>query len=192
LPLAAWLQTSRCSGPPPTPRVRCGNNNHPKPRGVWFVALAPSTRAAQLPFIPSVVVLEPIYHGVALAPVSFHHRQLACFRIRSLGMAPHARSAVSTAMMLFVAAVAAQTVTVTITAPPTASATPSITAVSDCHAHSTVKYVATLGILSRITLTLTGNSWCMVGTEEYPISGPTATEQFQPQYTDCHKHGAKT
>jgi zinc transporter 1/2/3 len=95
-------------------------------------------------------------------------------------------------MMLFVAAVAAQTVTVTITAPPTASATPSITAVSDCHAHSTVKYAATLDILSRITLTLTGNSWCMVGTEEYPISGPTATEQFQPQYTDCHKHGAKT
>jgi zinc transporter 1/2/3 len=88
-------------------------------------------------------------------------------------MAPHARSAVSTAMMLFVAAVAAQTVTVTITAPPTASATPSITAVSDCHAHSTV-------------------NWCMVGTEEYPISGPIATEQFQPQYTDCHKHGAKT
>jgi hypothetical protein len=41
-------------------------------------------------------------------------------------------------------------------------------------------------------LVLTYNSWCMVGTEEYQISGPTATEEFQAQYTDCHTHGTET
>lgn len=32
----------------------------------------------------------------------------------------------------------------------------------------------------------------MFGTEEYQISGPTATEEFQAQYTDCHTHGTET
>jgi hypothetical protein len=41
-------------------------------------------------------------------------------------------------------------------------------------------------------VTLTFNSWCMVGTEEYQISGPTATEEFQAQYTSCHTHGTET
>jgi hypothetical protein len=59
-----------------------------------------------------------------------------------------------------------------------------------CPQHSQVRCDLGNSVLNN--LTLTGNSWCMVGTEEYPISGPTATEQFQPQYTDCHKHGAKT
>ncbi|KAF2622818.1 Zip-domain-containing protein [Macroventuria anomochaeta] len=65
------------------------------------------------------------------------------------------------------------TVTVTATITQPASATPTITAVSDCHPHGTT-------------------NWCMVGTEEYQISGPTATEEFQAQYTDCHKHGSDT
>jgi zinc transporter 1/2/3 len=30
----------------------------------------------------------------------------------------------------------------------------------------------------------------MVGDEEYQVSGPTATEEFQAEYTDCHAHGA--
>jgi zinc transporter 1/2/3 len=32
----------------------------------------------------------------------------------------------------------------------------------------------------------------MVGEEEYQVSGPTATEEFQAEYTDCHTHGAAT
>lgn len=81
------------------------------------------------------------------------------------------RSAVSTAVLLFAASVVAQTTT---PPPSTASvATPTITAVSDCHAHQTV-------------------NWCMYGTEEYQIVGPTATEEFQAEYTDCHTHGSET
>ncbi|KAH6644300.1 ZIP zinc transporter-domain-containing protein [Boeremia exigua] len=74
-----------------------------------------------------------------------------------------------------VALTGVQTVTVTATATVTqgSSAAPQITAVSDCHAHGTV-------------------NWCMAGTEEYQISGPTATEEFQAQYTDCHTHSAET
>ncbi|KAJ4984247.1 zip zinc transporter [Stagonosporopsis vannaccii] len=70
---------------------------------------------------------------------------------------------------------APQTVTITATATITqaGSAAPKITAVSDCHPHGTV-------------------NWCMAGTEEYQISGPTATEEFQAQYTDCHTHGTET
>lgn len=32
----------------------------------------------------------------------------------------------------------------------------------------------------------------MVGTEEYQVSGPTKTEEFQATYTDCHTHGSET
>ena len=32
----------------------------------------------------------------------------------------------------------------------------------------------------------------MVGTEEYQVVGPTATEEMQPEYTDCHTHGSDT
>ena len=32
----------------------------------------------------------------------------------------------------------------------------------------------------------------MAGSEEYQVSGPTATEEFQAQYTDCHTHGSET
>ncbi|RMZ73595.1 zinc iron transporter [Pyrenophora seminiperda CCB06] len=74
--------------------------------------------------------------------------------------------------------VAAQTVSVTSgvrqTAAVTATSfTPSITAVSGCHAHKTALF-------------------CLAGSEEYQVSGPTATEQFQAQYTDCHMHGPST
>ncbi|KAI8938185.1 hypothetical protein NX059_005850 [Plenodomus lindquistii] len=81
-------------------------------------------------------------------------------------MASSMRSAVLT-VILFATSVVAQTTT-----PPSSAAlaTPTITAVSDCHAHSTV-------------------NWCMYGTEEYQIAGPTATEEFQAEYTDCHTHG---
>jgi zinc transporter 1/2/3 len=41
-------------------------------------------------------------------------------------------------------------------------------------------------------LALTCNSWCMVGEEEYQVSGPTATEEFQSEYTGCHTHGSET
>ena len=57
---------------------------------------------------------------------------------------------------------------VTVTAAPTAT----FTAVSDCHPHGTVQF-------------------CMAGTAEYEVVGPTATEQFEPQYTGCHAHGAE-
>jgi hypothetical protein len=192
LPLAAWLQTSRCSGPPPTPRVRCCNNNRPKPRGAWFVALAPNIQAEQLPFTPSVVVLEPIYHGVALAPVSFHHPPTCLLPNLVL------RNGSTCAICSF----------------DCNDALRRCRRCADCycHDHSTTDGVCNtfhhcsvglpcpqhsqvrcdIGNSVLNNLTLTGNSWCMVGTEEYPISGPTATEQFQPQYTDCHKHGAKT
>ncbi|KAF2846709.1 Zip-domain-containing protein [Plenodomus tracheiphilus IPT5] len=81
------------------------------------------------------------------------------------------RSAVSAAILLFASSVVTQTTT-----PPASSAavaTPTITALSDCHPHSTV-------------------NWCMYGTEEYQIVGPTATEEFQAEYTDCHTHGSET
>ncbi|KAF2679198.1 Zip-domain-containing protein [Lentithecium fluviatile CBS 122367] len=32
----------------------------------------------------------------------------------------------------------------------------------------------------------------MVGTQEYQIVGPTATEEMEAQYTDCHTHGSET
>lgn len=93
---------------------------------------------------------------------------------------PNAAAATSTASSTTAAVgsvgvAGAQTVTVTATATITQalSAAPAITAVSDCHAHGTV-------------------NWCMFGTEEYQISGPTATEEFQAQYTDCHTHGTET
>lgn len=35
------------------------------------------------------------------------------------------------------------------------------------------------------------SSWCMAGTEEYQMVGPTATQEMQAQYTDCHTHGGK-
>ncbi|KAL6710606.1 high-affinity Zn(2+) transporter zrt1 [Coniothyrium glycines] len=84
-------------------------------------------------------------------------------------MVPVSRSVASAAILVFATSIAAQT-----TAAPstTSAAIPSITAVSDCHAHSTV-------------------NWCMAGTEEYQIVGPTATEEFQAQYTDCHSHGSE-
>ncbi|KAF1978991.1 Zip-domain-containing protein [Bimuria novae-zelandiae CBS 107.79] len=34
--------------------------------------------------------------------------------------------------------------------------------------------------------------YCMVGTAEYEIVGPTATEVFEPEYTGCHSHGGET
>ncbi|KAL5384453.1 hypothetical protein DPSP01_005252 [Paraphaeosphaeria sporulosa] len=81
------------------------------------------------------------------------------------------RVAASAALVFLSASVAAQSTT---PAPPTTSAAaPSITAVSDCHTHSTVQY-------------------CVAGTAEYEIVGPTATEEFEAQYTDCHSHGSST
>ncbi|CAO2654035.1 Nn.00g107680.m01.CDS01 [Neocucurbitaria sp. VM-36] len=78
---------------------------------------------------------------------------------------------VSIAVLLLATGIAAQTTTGT---PSTTSvATPSITAVSECHGHGTV-------------------NWCMAGTEEYQVFGPTRTEEFQAQYTDCHTHGSST
>ena len=41
-------------------------------------------------------------------------------------------------------------------------------------------------------MALTNGSWCMAGDEEYALSGPTATEEFQAQYTGCHTHGGET
>ncbi|OAL51578.1 Zip-domain-containing protein [Pyrenochaeta sp. DS3sAY3a] len=78
---------------------------------------------------------------------------------------------VSATILLLATAVAAQTTT----APPstTTAAAPSITAVSDCHPHGTV-------------------NWCMVGTEEYQVVGPTRTEEMEARYTDCHTHGSST
>lgn len=38
---------------------------------------------------------------------------------------------------------------------------------------------------------LTRDRWCMVGDEEYQVSGPTATEEFQAEYTDCHSHSSE-
>lgn len=38
---------------------------------------------------------------------------------------------------------------------------------------------------------LTLSRWCMVGDEEYQVSGPTATEEFQAEYTDCHSHSSE-
>jgi zinc transporter 1/2/3 len=32
----------------------------------------------------------------------------------------------------------------------------------------------------------------MVGEDEYQVIGPTATEEFQASYTDCHTHGTET
>ncbi|CAI9629628.1 zip-domain-containing protein [Alternaria burnsii] len=88
------------------------------------------------------------------------------------------RSTLSAAVLCLVGSVFAQTPTVTVTqagATTTVFTTgiPSITAVSDCHPHSTVL-------------------WCMVGEEEYQVSGPTATEEFQSEYTGCHTHGSET
>ncbi|RAR10617.1 Zip-domain-containing protein [Stemphylium lycopersici] len=91
------------------------------------------------------------------------------------------RSVPSTVVLLLAGFVAAQTATVTITNTVanqtttifTTSASPTFTAVSDCHKHSTVL-------------------WCMAGEDEYQVSGPTATEEFQEQYTSCHSHSSGT
>ncbi|KAH4203711.1 hypothetical protein HBI04_020110 [Parastagonospora nodorum] len=80
-------------------------------------------------------------------------------------------SATSLVALLFAACAAAQSVTPAPTS--TSSSKPTITAVSDCHPHGTV-------------------NWCMVGTEEYQVVGPTRTQDMQPQYTDCHTHGTQT
>ncbi|KAF1848755.1 Zip-domain-containing protein [Cucurbitaria berberidis CBS 394.84] len=82
-----------------------------------------------------------------------------------------ARIAASTGILLLARSIAAQTTT----APPstTSAAKPSITAVSECHPHGTV-------------------NWCMAGTEEYQVVGPTKTEAMESKYTDCHSHGIKT
>jgi hypothetical protein len=42
------------------------------------------------------------------------------------------------------------------------------------------------------SVALTTDSWCMVGTDEYQIVGPTRTQDFQAQYTDCHTHSTQT
>ncbi|EMD60337.1 hypothetical protein GGP41_008291 [Bipolaris sorokiniana] len=91
------------------------------------------------------------------------------------------RSVLSTAVLLLAGSAAAQTLTPTptstssvprrTTSAPTTASSPTFTAVSDCHPHKTVL-------------------WCMVGEEEYQVSGPTATEEFQSQYTDCHSHSS--
>ncbi|KAF1953470.1 Zip-domain-containing protein [Byssothecium circinans] len=57
----------------------------------------------------------------------------------------------------------------TITAAPTAT----FTAVSDCHAHGTVQF-------------------CVAGTAEYEVAGPTKTEEMESRYTGCHNHGVET
>lgn len=84
-------------------------------------------------------------------------------------MIPSMRVALgAVALVLAVPLVAAQTVTT----PPTttAAAVPTITAVSECHPHGTTLY-------------------CMSGTAEWPMKGPTKTEEFQSEYTSCHNHG---
>ncbi|EUC48340.1 hypothetical protein COCMIDRAFT_23885 [Bipolaris oryzae ATCC 44560] len=91
------------------------------------------------------------------------------------------RSILSIPVLLLAGSVAAQTLTPTptstssvarrTTSAPTTTSSPTFTAVSDCHPHKTVL-------------------WCMVGEEEYQVSGPTATEEFQSQYTDCHSHSS--
>ncbi|KAI0576796.1 zinc/iron transporter protein [Pyrenophora tritici-repentis] len=83
-------------------------------------------------------------------------------------------STLPTAAVLLAAFVAAQTPAMTpAPTPATTSFVPTLTAVSECHPHSTVL-------------------WCMAGTEEYQVVGPTKTEEFQAQYTDCHTHGSET
>ncbi|EOA84555.1 uncharacterized protein SETTUDRAFT_90653 [Exserohilum turcica Et28A] len=90
------------------------------------------------------------------------------------------RAALSTAALLLAGSVAAQTRTAPVTTPvasrsatvSTMSATTTFTAVSECHPHKTVL-------------------WCMADGKEYQVSGPTATEQFQAQYTDCHSHSSE-
>jgi len=47
-------------------------------------------------------------------------------------------------------------------------------------------------LITRMYAALTNYSWCMVGTEEYQVVGPTRTQDMQPQYTDCHTHGTQT
>lgn len=82
--------------------------------------------------------------------------------------------------------IAAQTTT---PAPTATSATaPSITAVSDCHAHATKQYVIIPGNRSIAN----EQRYCVAGTAEYEVKGPTATTEFEAQYTDCHSHGSST
>jgi zinc transporter 1/2/3 len=90
------------------------------------------------------------------------------------------------AVLLFAACAVAQTVTPAPTS--TSTVKPTITAVSDCHPHSTVKYVH----FRDERTALISDSWCMVGTEEYQVVGPTRTQDMQAQYTDCHTHGTET
>ena len=110
------------------------------------------------------------------------------------------RSVLSTVVLLLAGSVAAQTATVTITSTVadqtttvfTTSASPTFTAVSDCHPHSTVLYVRNVQAKKKKWSALTRYSWCMVGEDEYQVSGPTATEEFQEQYTSCHSHSSGT
>ncbi|KAF2715803.1 zinc/iron transporter protein [Pleomassaria siparia CBS 279.74] len=74
--------------------------------------------------------------------------------------------------LILVASVSGQTTTPA-PAVTTNTVTPSVTAVSECHAHGTTQY-------------------CMVGTTEYQVIGPTKTEEMEPQYTGCHSHGTET
>ncbi|KAI4931709.1 hypothetical protein J4E85_004305 [Alternaria conjuncta] len=88
------------------------------------------------------------------------------------------RSTLSAAVLLLAGSAAAQTPTVTVTQAGATTTvfttgTPSITAVSSCHPHNTVLY-------------------CMFGSDEYQVVGPTATEEFQAEYTQCHKHQTDT
>jgi hypothetical protein len=104
----------------------------------------------------------------------------------TLNMARITRAAV----LLFAAYAVAQTTT---PAPSvTRSTEPSITAVSDCHPHGTVKYAYNIPSSGKSGLLLTNHSWCMVGTEEYQVVGPTRTQDMQAQYTGCHSHGTET
>ncbi|ORY18251.1 ZIP zinc transporter-domain-containing protein [Clohesyomyces aquaticus] len=74
-------------------------------------------------------------------------------------------------LVLLLSAVAnAQTTTALSTSGP---AVPSITAIFNCHAHTTKQY-------------------CEFGATEYEISGPTKTEEMEARYTSCHPHGTKT
>jgi hypothetical protein len=56
--------------------------------------------------------------------------------------------------------------------------------------HCEVSSIIMLNLEQSVTLTT--DSWCMVGTDEYQIVGPTRTQDFQAQYTDCHTHSTQT
>jgi hypothetical protein len=56
--------------------------------------------------------------------------------------------------------------------------------------HCQVSLLVLVNFEQRVALT--ARSWCMVGTEEYQIVGPTRTQDFQAQYTQCHMHSTTT